>query len=356
MNEATKVDAVSRWKSVAGIALERPMALTVTLLCAVLAMSVKPFNTLAPQVQDIHQWTMAIGLVAWLWWMLVHGVLEAIEGGRQFQAIVEHGYVRLALVVFVLLAERSMGHELAWVMPMLKDNPDMAYSIALGAIFVYAAFSFAPRMLSSGMRVATIRAVMTAEAPRWARERKDIHRTSIHEAGHVLMFTLKRTLPSWLKVEVFTHLNHTDEYRGKVTHPNESGDVLLESELVWNMLLSLSGTEAEHLVFGERANGTFGDNQSWMESAHAYLSSGFGEPYYSKPRDEAQYEHNLLVMTRLKDACGGRVKAFLAANQDLLQELGADIAEHHVLELVQLQPYLARVVGTEGVMDVRIVC
>lgn len=352
--EATQVDEGVRWKAVRGYLVEHPAALSVTLLCAVLAVSVRPLDSLTAQMQMLHQWTLVIGLGAWLLWVVSHGVPAAISGDRPLMYIVAHGFVRIALVGLVLLVERCLDDEFAWVVPMLKDNPELAYSISLGAVLVYAALSFAPRMSTREMRVATAHAMMNSEAPRWARERKDVHRTSVHEAGHVLMFALKKTLPSSLKVEVFTHLGRHDEYRGKVTHPNELGDTLLESELVWKMLLSLSGTEAELLVFGERANGTFGDNQSWMQAAHAYLSSGFGEPYYSKPSDDAQYEHNLLVMTRLKEVCTTRVAAFMTANQELLQELGLVIEESRVMQLEQLQPYLERVVGTETVMDVRI--
>jgi hypothetical protein len=208
MDEVTHADEGSRWKAVRRFASEHPIAVALTLLCAVWAVSAQPLSELAPSVQSLHQWTMVIGTLSWGWWLLMHCVPGVADQGRSLGSIVEHAYVRLALLGFVLLAERSCGNELALVVQVLRNSPDLVYIVGLSAAIVYAAFSFAPKM--PGGMLAEARAVMTAQAPRRARERKDIHRTSVHEAGHVLMFALKKTLPDSLRVEVFSCLGRDD--------------------------------------------------------------------------------------------------------------------------------------------------
>jgi len=176
------------------------------------------------------------------------------------------------------------------------------------------------------------------------RKPEDIQRTAIHEAGHVLLFAMRGELPEAFTVSVHAEISGHDLYRGRVEYAQPAPDVLTEGYLRWSMLMHLAGAEAEFIALGERADGAQTDNEKWLGAATAYLSSGFGEVFYAAPADDAQIEHNRVVLNALKSECTQEVRTFFTANRQVLDELSAVIAKDKVLNREQLVPYVARVV------------
>jgi hypothetical protein len=174
---------------------------------------------------------------------------------------------------------------------------------------------------------------------------QDIHRTAVHEAGHLLLYGCRGELPAELAVKVLAKIGCRDLDCGQVTHGDKAPDVQTEGNLYWYMLMLLAGSEAEYIATGERADGARDDNSAWLDVATAYLSSGFGEVFYKEPDSDIQLNHNRAVLNDLKARCVREVRELLTANRNLLDELAAAIADQKTMNRDQLAPYLTRVVA-----------
>lgn len=302
--------------------------------------SAPPVETLDPTAQTVYNATLVLGLL----WIVATSISLAFFAPanvvRSAISLVE----RLLLVSLVLATERAFGPELADVLRIAKENPDASLAVVAAFVLLRAAAALSPsrnyavargRMEVAGYAVARPRSM--------PRKPEDIHRTAIHEAGHVLMYAKRGDLPEAFTVSVRAEISGHDLYRGYVEHAQPAPDVLTEGYLRWFMQMHLAGAEAEYVALGERADGAQTDNAKWLNAATAYLSSGFGEVFYAEPEGDAQIEHNRVVLNALKAECTEVVRTFLNANRQVLNELSAAIAKDKTLNRDQLAPYVARV-------------
>lgn len=301
-------------------------------------------ETLPPAALAIHQATLFGGigllLIQFLWSAAV-----GASGGHRLGRSAVIALERLALIALALVSIRRFGLDLADAITVAKHDPDTAMAIVAAAVLLRVILAIAPnRPPVNGYEALRGVAVI---APRAQRLPADIHRTALHEAGHLLLFAARDVLPDDLHVKVFDVLGPLDEFRGQVTHVNDRPAVLTEQYLWWSMLMRLGGTEAERVVLGDRGDGAVQDSSNWIWDATAFLANGFGTVFYAQPDGEDQREHNRAALNDLKAQCTEVVHDFLSRNEDLLAELGEVIARELRLDRERIEPFLRRAIGTE---------
>lgn len=309
------------------------------------------FDTWAPasgnlpaSAQAMFDATTVIGSLTLVWW-----VGQCVFGDLGWEIslsdTIKGCIARFILLAYALVGIRAFSSERAGLVANVKSHPDQALGFVAALIVVRFAFGVAPK----NMGVPT--SYRGAADVRRQRSMQSIHRTAVHEAGHLFLYGGKADLPPGLVVKVFAEMGDTDLYRGFVDHSGVRPGVLTEGYLGWVMLLHLAGSEAERIVLGERADGSASDNNKWLLDATTYLSSGFGEVFYADPYDDDKLAHNRLVLNALKADCTERVRTILMANRALLDELTDVILEKKTMNRDELAPYLARVVGVESRWD-----
>lgn len=297
-------------------------------------------ETLPLSAQAVYNATLILGLL----WIVASAVSVAIFAPATVASAISL-VERFVLLSLALVAVRAFAQELSDVVRLAKENPDASLAVATAFVLLRAAFALSPSrnhiVARGSLEVAGYAVARLRPKPR---KPQDIHRTAIHEAGHVLMFATRGELPDVFMVSVRAEISGSDLYRGQVEHTQPAPDVLTEGHLRWSMLMHLAGAEAEYVALGERADGAQTDNAKWLTAATAYLSSGFGEVFYAEPAGDAQIEHNRVVLNALKADCTEEVRTFLKANRQVLDDLSAVIAKDKFLNRDQLAPYVARVV------------
>lgn len=299
-----------------------------------------PVGTLPKVAQSVYNATLILGLL----WIVARAISLAFLAPATVSGAVSlvERFILLSLVLFVV---RSFGPELADGVRTAKENPDASLAVVAAFVLLRVAFALSPARSYAVSRGSMEVAGYAVARPRpMPRKPEDIQRTAIHEAGHVLMFMARGELPEAFTVSVRAEISGYDVYRGQVEHAQPAPDVLTEGYLRWSMQMLVAGAEAEYVALGERADGAQTDNAKWLTAATAYLSSGFGEVFYTEPAGDAQIEHNRLVLNALKSECTQEVRTFLTANRQVLVELSAVIAKDKFLNRDQLAPYVARVV------------
>ncbi|WP_247391681.1 hypothetical protein [Ralstonia pseudosolanacearum] len=302
--------------------------------------SAPPVETLPKVAQAVYNATLILGLL----WIVARAISLAFLAPATVSGAVSlvERFILLSLVLFVV---RSFGPELADGLRIAKENPDASLAVVAAFVLLRVAFALSPSRSYAVSRGSMEVAGYAVARPRpMPRKPEDIQRTAIHEAGHVLMFMTRGELPEAFTVSVRAEISGYDLYRGQVEHSQPAPDVLTEGYLRWSMQMLVAGAEAEYVALGERADGAQTDNAKWLTAATAYLSSGFGEVFYTEPAGDAQIEHNRLVLNALKSECTQEVRTFLTANRQVLVELSAVIAKDKFLNRDQLAPYVARVV------------
>lgn len=169
------------------------------------------------------------------------------------------------------------------------------------------------------------------------------HKVAVHEAGHLLLFGLLSEIPEGLEVRVAEETGK-ESVRGQVKMSLGFDVLTTETRLRWLMWMLMAGMEAQFVVFGERSDGADTDMQEWRHAALRYLASGFGEDVLcSAPAAETDDARNLLALRVLKRECEREVRALLAQNRAVLDELTACALKGASREA--LIPILARVEG-----------
>lgn len=275
----------------------------------------------------------------WLLWTVLAQVPH--QGNRLSQLLrLQLDFLeRLALMGCATISIRWFAQDLSDAFAMVLAAPGSALAVAAGVAFFTVLVRLAPPLVKSG-------AALTVEGSTGPRPAKDIHRTAVHEVGHVLLHADLVTLPARLSVEVVTRAGAHTRVTGAVQRSN---DEFLQNptkeSLHWLMLMLLAGSEAEFAVLGDRASGAGPDLQWWLTTAHGYLSTGFGEVFYTAPVGAAQIEHNRIVLNALKARQVLELSQRFCANLPLLTELAEKLADQKKMDKAELVPYLKRIVA-----------
>lgn len=296
----------------------------------------------------IFKATYALGTV----WLVASVMAQAQKGiangthvGLMFTDILE----RFVFLQIALTSLSAHSPKLADMITSAQANPSSVLAIALGALIVIFLHVLTPtrsreRSTSTHTKPTTRQAIASAPI---ALSEKDIYRTSVHEAGHLLMFSNSKNLPTKLSVSVAIEAAPHEQYRGNVFYTEQSMKASTQSQLHWAMLMNLSGFAAESIVLGEPECGSMDDNRKWMATALHYLSAGFGETFFPEPEGDYQIAHNRAILNELKRSCLAELNTFLEANRGLLEELAAQIANCKTMDSDQIAPYLARVAAAD---------
>ena len=335
-------------RDAAGALARNPVLVVGLLALAIWGRTAPAVSALPESARAVYQATMSLGTLGLAYSLLGRAVAAAVEESG-FASFVMWLIERGVLFSLLLVVERKFGDWIGASIAAAIARPAEALELGAAALLVLVVMrAGANRGLVAGAtRGASLSApgyAVSSAEPRSPRSPQDVHRTAIHEAGHLILFGTRSELPKSLTVTVYGSLGPQDEYRGLVSHEREAADVTMQSDLHWSMLMSLAGSEAEALVFGERANGAVEDNRRWLSAAGDYLASGFGEVYYVDVMSDAQRDHNRAVLNSLKAMCQTQLQALLAANRALLEEVAAAIVAHQTMTVDQLRPLLARVV------------
>jgi hypothetical protein len=256
---------------------------------------------------------------------------------------------RFVFLQIALTSLSAYSPKLADMITSAQMNPSSVLAIASGALIVIFLHVLTPTRNREGStsthtQPTTRQAIASAPI---ALSEKDIYRTSVHEAGHLLMFSNSKNLPTKLSVSVAFEVAPHEQYRGNVFYSEQSMKASTQSQLHWAMLMNLSGFVAESIVLGESESGSIDDNRKWMATACHYLSAGFGETFFPEPAGDYQIAHNRAALNELKSSCLTELNAFLEANRGLLEELAAQIADCKKMDSDQIAPYLARVTAAD---------
>ena len=330
------------------IGLERFVFVCCLLVAIAWGQSAPAVAVLPETAQTIFYGTFILGMTLAVFPLFLRTLL-CVDKREEELAMVARLFEHLVLLLLALVAVRAFGVELAEIIGWVKANPDGAIALITAIIVVRSAFALAPTLNRLSVRDIAPTGFAAHASARYAQTPEAIHRTAVHEAGHLLLYGCLVELPSDLSVEVFSEISEKDLYRGHVQHSASLPNPRPESYLRWSMLRDLAGTEAEYIVLGDRADGSCGDNSQWLNAATAYLSSGFGEVFYAAPVGDVLMAHNRAVLNDLKAACVRDVREFLGVNRSLLDELAAAVCSHKVMDRGQLEFYLSRVVGTDSI-------
>lgn len=304
-------------------------------------------GSLPPTAQAVYHATNVAGII-WLCWTALWGALTgaASAGSAAVSDVVGSAVSlieRLILLVVGLIVIRMFGVEVSGALVWMKHNPDAVLAAVAGMIVVRSLFALAPSRSMPVARDSQPVAYGIAVSRR-LRSAKDIRRTAIHEAGHLVYYADLPELPADLSVKVLEKIGAADMFRGQVSSPGVWPSEQTEGFMRWWMQMNLAGSEAEFVLLQERGDGADGDNSRWLHTAKNYLKAGFGEVFYAEPSGEAEQAHNRAVLNALKATHVDAVRARLLSNKEVVAELAEAIAERKVMKLEEIAPYLSRIV------------
>ena len=296
----------------------------------------------------IFKATYALG-IAWLLATVVAQTHKGMANGAHVGLMFSDILGRFVFLQIALTSLSAYSPKLADMITSAQANPSGVLAIASGALIVIFLHILTPTRNREGgtsthTQPATRQAIASAPI---ALSEKDIYRTSVHEAGHLLMFSNSKNLPTQLSVSVAIEVAPHDQHRGNVFYSEQSMKASTQSQLHWAMLMNLSGFAAESIVLGEPECGSMDDNRKWMATACHYLSAGFGETFFPEPAGDYQIAHNRAVLNDLKRSCLAELNEYFGANKGLLEELAAQIADCKGMDKDQIAPYLEKVTAAK---------
>jgi len=179
----------------------------------------------------------------------------------------------------------------------------------------------------------------------------DLRMTCIHEAGHALLYGILDQIPESLFVQI-NHKTYDDDRNsvsGFVGSSFKEQAFPCQSFIEWRMLVNLGGLEAEKAILGQFTSGGRSDIKRWYDSAKFYFSCGFSDRLYF-PNPEAEWEEKINQETLAFMLSKQRrvLELFFQENLSILNELADALREQNRLKAPDLEPYLKRIVRTDG--------
>jgi hypothetical protein len=179
----------------------------------------------------------------------------------------------------------------------------------------------------------------------------DRRSTSIHEAGHALVYGILEQIPESLFI-VIKNQYYDEDYissSGFCGSATKGQAYPYQSFVEFRMFVTLGGFEAEKAILGECTAGARADIKSWYSSAKLYYSCGFsGELYFPDPEADWEEKANREVLETLLQKHHATLAQFFQVNLAVLKELADALLEQNKMKASDLAPYLKRVVRTHG--------
>ncbi|HDR9761551.1 hypothetical protein KDX16_15810 [Burkholderia vietnamiensis] len=301
---------------------------------------------LSPSVLTVYQWAKTIGSL----WIAQWAIFSLVRDGRDANiwSFAARSVERICALFFLLGSIRMFGPQIDSLIDVTLASPRTALEIVFAVLGLAAVFfaTSRPTSTTSLYRIGWASAAAQFAPPRVPVPVEDIRSTSVHEAGHALIYAVLPELPDDFEVSVMTMLAPTDVFAGYVRHAAVDLKTT-ESVAYLRMIVYRAGICAEKEIFGERSLGGQSDNEEWMHIATRYLGGGLGnETYFKSPEEDAQVAHNRQVLKALRDEQDAELAAFFTANHELLDEFAQQLARAATMKAEQVAPYLARVTFT----------
>ena len=165
---------------------------------------------------------------------------------------------------------------------------------------------------------------------------------SIHEAGHVLLYSALDQLPNKFSVVIQEYDNNP---LGSVYTSISDDFITTDLFTEWYMFCLLAGKVAETLLCSEasRTESATDDNKKWLHIAQIYLTGNIEDIYYDNPKSEQEASHNAIKLNALKLKQIKQLENILSDNIELLKALADELFNKKRLNKSEIQPFLNRV-------------
>lgn len=247
---------------------------------------------------------------------------------------------RLFMVGTVLFLVDTEGDE---IIKLIIDNSNIVIS-AISGVFLFNFISFKSSQVNdswSGNVMMNNKAVFIGNNSRDIRVSELRYKSSVHEAGHLLMFASGEASQLLLNSKIYWK---DDFYHGYVKHCFElySYDSLSNAKLY--CLINLAGLMSERHIFGESGLGGGKDLQEFRRFAKVYLAHEESCFCYLGDVTEDEGKENTRLISKFKDKLNNEILEFYKKNNDVLVELSRELENKKEILLKDISPYLNRVV------------
>ncbi len=304
-----------------------------------------PSSQLPLLVRDFVMLVQAVGVLAIAGWpfLVLHRPLQYITTGL---------FWRCVLLVLGISGISYFSSDVAASLQWIQANPATALTALTAVVFVWFLFVLASLLPGTSIpgeyRYAKASGAVGnfALKPRTEPTERDNRVTSVHEAGHALVYAALRFLPN--EVKIVLHDQSKLGVLGYVSAVEWKHLLTSRTFAEWEMLLFLGGQVAEEVLLGKASLGSRSDMVYWEVRAKSYLSNGFGFTYFNHPDTQLEVGQNQLSLDVLRDNQRTLLKKFFDENRQVLDELAFTVAEKRELTKSDLTPFLARVQFIDG--------
>ena len=253
------------------------------------------------------------------------------------------GFIKFLFVVYILSSIIKVEGEFLY--SLLEKNMPIfifAVSIMLIACKVYSYFignAYAPdtSRLVYGYGHAALRHPLSIE---------DQETTIVHEVGHAMTVAALGFVPVGFSL-VLKKAAASDESLGYVSGVASKDRVNSEAYLMWEMTMLLGGIVAEKFLFGECKSGGSSDLNKWESLARIYMINQFAGFYYSRPEDRTELQHNIFVMSELREKQVLSLNLLFQENRAVFLEMMESSRASGGLSDIELVTLLSKVVLPE---------
>jgi hypothetical protein len=302
-------------------------------------------SQLPPLVQDFMSLVGFFGALATIRWasLVIQMPLRYIFTGL---------FLRCVLLVLGISGISYFSSDVAASLQWIQANPATVLTSLAAVAFVWFLFVLAsllpgtsiPREYGYAKAAGTVGNF--ALKPRTEPTERDNRVTSVHEAGHALVYAALGFLPN--EVKIVLHDQSKLGVLGYVSAGEWKHLLTSRTFAEWEMLLFLEGQVAEEVLLGEASLGSRSDMVYWEVRAKAYLSNGFSFTYFNHPDTQLEVGQNQLSLDVLRDNQRTLLQKFFDENKQVLDDLAFAVAEKRELAKSDLVPFLARVQFIDG--------
>lgn len=152
--------------------------------------------------------------------------------------------------------------------------------------------------------------------------KRDKRFVSVHESGHALTYAALNSLPKHVEVRLLPEShNGTLGYVSGVICENR---LITDDFCEWLMICLVAGKEAELVTFGRTNISGYTDCSDlvrWHDLATDYLSNQKGGLFFVKPADALELDHNVKMLTTLRQKHQAMARSIIEQNRLLLEQM-----------------------------------
>lgn len=179
--------------------------------------------------------------------------------------------------------------------------------------------------------------------------KRDKRFVSVHESGHALTYAALNSLPKHVEVRLLPEShNGTLGYVSGVICENR---LMTDDFCEWLMICLVAGKEAELVTFGRTNISGYTDSSDlvrWHDLATHYLSNQQGGLFFVKPADALEQDHNVKMLTTLRQKHQAMARNIIEQNKDILDQITERLLQHGKVNNHHLSVLLSKVTLPEN--------